>query len=142
MAWFYKIQRGVSDMRKVKNGIILVLLGLALFALSGCGGEEEDPYIGTWKMSAGKVNGVSLPSVQIEEQLGTISLVIQEKGVVKKEGIGLDATGKWKESEKGITISDKDGTNEVVFTLSEGKLSGNIKGIELIFSKEQSQSDK
>lgn len=124
-------------MKSVKKQIALVvLLVLALTVLAGCGGvEEEDKYVGSWEVSGGKVSGVSLPQEQIKEQLGTISLTIQKGGTVKKEGIGLDAEGVWKESKDGITISDKDGTYAVSFVKEDDKLKGSIKGIEILFQK-------
>lgn len=127
-------------MEKMRKGLVLVLLLiLSVTVLAGCGGEEEEEnkYVGTWEVTAGKVDGVSLPADQIREQLGTISLVIQKDGTVEKTGLGLDATGKWKETEQGITVSDKDGTNAVAFTLKEDVLSGRIKGIEIRFKKGQ-----
>lgn len=127
-------------MEKMRKGFALFgLLILSLMVLAGCGGEEEEEnkFVGTWEMTAGKVNGVSLPADQIKEQLGTISLVIQKNGTAEKTGFGLDATGRWKETEKGITVSDKDGTNAVAFTWKENTLSGEIKGIEIQFRKEE-----
>lgn len=133
------MSNGMEDcMRKMRKGIVLFLfLVLSITTLTGCGGgeEEENKFVGTWNMTAGKVNGVSLPADQVKEQLGTISFVIQKGGTVKKEGIGLDATGKWEEKSNGIVVSDKDGSNEVVFTLEEDTLSGEIKGIEILFKK-------
>lgn len=124
-------------MRRAKKWIALTgILVLALGMLAGCGGEkEENKYVGSWEVSGGKASGVSLPQEQIKEQLGTISLNIQNGGTVKKEGFGLDAEGVWKESTDGITISDKDGTNAISFMLEEDKLKANIKGIEIIFQK-------
>lgn len=125
-------------MKKMRKGFaMLCILILSFTVLAGCGGgeEEESKFVGTWEMTAGKVNGVSLPADQIEEQLGTISIVIQKDGTAEKKGFGLDATGRWKETENGITVSDKDGTNAVAFTWKDDTLSGDIKGIEIRFKK-------
>ena len=75
-------------MEKMRKGFALFgLLILSLMVLAGCGGEEEEEnkFVGTWEMTAGKVNGVSLPADQIKEQLGTISLVIQKNGGKKQK---------------------------------------------------------
>lgn len=125
-------------MERMRKGLALfLLLVLSVTVLAGCGGEEEEEnkFVGTWEVTAGKVDGISLPADQIKEQLGTISLVIQKDGTAEKAGIGLDATGKWSETEQGIAVSDKDGTNAVDFTLKEDILSGEIKGIEIQFKK-------
>lgn len=124
-------------MSRVKKSIVyFVVLALTLVTLAGCGTtEKENEFVGSWEVSGGKVNGVSLPKEQIKEQLGAISLKIKKDGTVTKEGIGLDAVGVWKESKDGITVSEKDGANKVLFKREGDKLAGNIKGIEVVLKK-------
>lgn len=137
------MERG-TDMEKMRKGFAMFcILILSLTVMAGCGsGEEESKFVGTWEMTAGKVNGVSLPADQIKEQLGTISIVVKEDGIAEKKGIGLDATGRWKETENGITVSDKDGTNAVAFTWKDDTLSGDIKGIEILLKKNKNEDKK
>lgn len=125
-------------MKRRKKGIaVLLLLSLALVVLSGCGGSEESQYAGTWELTGGRAGGISLPQEQIKSEVGEASMTIQEDGTVKKTGVGLDENGKWEETDKGITVSDQDGSNAVTFTLADDKLIGTVKGIEMTFSKKK-----
>lgn len=122
----------------MKKGMaVLLLLSLALVVLSGCGGSEENKYAGSWELTGGKAGGISLPQDQIQSEVGEVAMTLREDGTVKKTGVGLDENGKWEETEKGIRISDQDGSNAVTFTLADDKLLGTVKGIEMTFSKKK-----
>ncbi len=127
----------MKSKREVVAFLMVLVLVLSVFA--GCGGSEEaeNPNVGSWKLTGGYVNGVSLPKEQIQTQLGEVSLLIKEDGTVQKKGIGLDAKGIWKKTDQGVTVSDKDGSSAVVFIRKDDKLTGKIKGVELTFTKEK-----
>jgi hypothetical protein len=126
-------------MKKAGKMLAAALAGvLILLALTGCGdGREESAYVGSWELESGKANSVTLQKDQIQEQLGEVSFSIQEDGTVEKTGIGLDADGVWKETENGITVSDRDESNAVSFVYDSGRLTGTVKGLELVFAKKE-----
>lgn len=113
---------------------VLVLV-IAIFA--GCGAEEKKiDYTGQWKLTDGKASGIKLTAEQLVSSLGEISMQIEAKGkITKKRGIGLDENGKWSATEKGIIVSDLDGSNSITFTYHDGALSGEVKGIEITLKK-------
>lgn len=115
----------------------LLVAAVGLCILVGCGDKNaKTNYTGTWKVSGGKANGISLTAEQITSTLGNITMNVGNEGkITKKEGIGLDENGKWSATETGIIVSDVDGTNSVTFTYKDGTLTGNVKGLEITLKK-------
>lgn len=123
--------------KKRKYFIWMLLFAWGMCFLVACGDKKaKTNYTGTWKVIAGKANGITLTAEQLTSTLGTIAMNVEDEGkITKKEGIGLDENGKWSSTETGIIVSDLDGTNSVVFTYKNGTLIGDMKGIEITLKK-------
>ena len=117
-------------MRKIKMAIVSMLVVLtALFCLVGCG--QTGKYVAT----AYKAGGLTLDltdSTSYVELKGDDEAVVSIDLVVGK----LEGTGTWtKGEEKNTVVVTVEGV-EYTATVEDGKMTMNIFGTSLIFTKE------
>ena len=134
-----------------KSAFLFVTFILVLaFALAGCGGSKADPeeaFLGSWKISGGKLEGEEFDEetldamedwginciiifeedgegqIDLYNHVSNIAWKIKDDGTVKIKADGVS----FKATLKDGKLTLKEGENSIIFTKSKKDLSGTVK---------------
>ena len=139
----------ITTIKKSALVFITVILALA-FALVGCGGSKtnpEEPFLGSWKISGGELEGEEFDEetldaledwgincilildedgegqIDLYNHVADITWKVKDDGTVKIKADGVSFKATLKDGE--LTL--KEGENSIIFTKSKKDLSGTVK---------------
>ena len=88
-----------------KKLAVLIAVITAAMMLFGCGGKDMSgsEYLGKWKATKAEYAGIE---VGVDTVFDEFHFTLQDNGKVKLNVNGDETTGKWDETENGISIED------------------------------------
>lgn len=136
-------------MKKVVQTTLAGMLAVIMLALTACGGgKAPEELAGTWNLTAVRYMGQEMTVEEMEAQDDSISMTFSLEFISDKEvkmvadmSMGTEVvdeneTGKYAFEGTTVTLFEKDGKTEVItLELEDGRLSGSMSGITLIFER-------
>ena len=114
-----------------KKLAVLIAVITAAMMLFGCGGKDmsESEYLGKWKATKAEYAGIE---VGVDTVFDEFHFTLQDNGKVKLNVNGDETTGKWDETENGISIED-----EMEFQkLDDYTLTYEVSGVTVHFARD------
>ncbi len=119
-------------MKKILVVLCCLMIGLAAFAVTGCGDKYGDsPYVGTWKATTAEYAGIEM---DVEEVIGEFVLTLDADGSAKVKLKGEESTGTWEPTDNGFTVDE---SGEMEFVPDGDGISVDYAGVNIYFEKQQ-----
>ena len=126
---------------KKKLTTLLLMMATLLMLAAGCSGGKSDPIVGDWSATKIKAAGIELDLATFAEQAGmeiSAEFTFTNDGkfngtVTNGEESETSDDGTWKATDNGYDLTIDDET--ITATLTEGELTMNIEGVEMVFEK-------
>ena len=115
---------------KKRISLLMVCMMVIVTMATACGGKDlsNSKYVGTWVGKTAEYEGME---ISVETLFGDFNLTLEGNGKATAHVDGVDKTGKWDETEKGIILDD-----EMEFIADGEKLSYETDGVTVHFEKQ------
>ena len=118
----------------MKRTLAMCLMGILLIvALSACG-KKTSPAVGTWSLKEATTMDVTEFLEASETGGQNLTITMKEDGSFSSD-LGEDSDkGTWKLEKEALTVTNADG-DTLTGTVSDGKLTLSLDGVDLVFTK-------